>query len=591
MNRSIDSVSDSKGEESDKNPFLTIEDVELQNEKPLKKADDDRDYTKSSVSVEVSEKLLPSPTKNITSTSFVETPSGLSQEFHVSPSESKELQTSLPASNTRQQSKSALKVDGDFFNITLLIILYWLQGVPLGLTSGSIPFLLKEKMSFSEISVFSLASYPYSLKLFWSPIVDACYNRRLGRRKSWIVPVQFIVALIFWILGSRVNDLVENPGPNIKTISIYFFLLVLLCATQDIAVDGWALTLLSKENLAYASTCQTIGLNSGYFMSFTVFLALNTPSFSNKYLRSVPHDYGVWQLGGYMQSWAVIYTLVTIILVFLVKERQTHETMSISSTYKTIYKICKLPDMIQFIIVLFFTKFGFVPNDSATQLKLLEKGMNREDMALAILIDFPIQIVFGYYAARWSIGRTPMKPWRIAFLARLGIGVLGMATVRFFPSEGISPGTGWYFYFILVVKVAGSMASTVMFVGLSAFITRISDPSIGGTYMTLLNTLSNFGGTWPVYFILRSVDWFTKSQCSVLNSDGNPFSCATTEVGKELCSSLGGRCIISRDGYYTISIVCISLSLINFMFFIRHTVKRLERLPLKAWRIQNQVYQ
>lgn len=43
---------------------------------------------------------------------------------------------------------------------------------------------------------------------------------------------------------------------------------------------GWALTLLSEENLSFASTAQTIGLNSGYFLSFTVFLALNSHEFA-----------------------------------------------------------------------------------------------------------------------------------------------------------------------------------------------------------------------------------------------------------------------------------------------------------------------
>lgn len=51
-------------------------------------------------------------------------------------------------------------------------------------------------------------------------------------------------------------------------------------STIDIAVDGWALTLLSHENLSFASTCQTIGLNTGFFASFTVFLALNSEAFS-----------------------------------------------------------------------------------------------------------------------------------------------------------------------------------------------------------------------------------------------------------------------------------------------------------------------
>lgn len=41
----------------------------------------------------------------------------------------------------------------------------------------------------------------------------------------------------------------------------FFFALVLLAATQDVAVDGWALTLLSRGRVGWASTCQTIGTN------------------------------------------------------------------------------------------------------------------------------------------------------------------------------------------------------------------------------------------------------------------------------------------------------------------------------------------
>jgi hypothetical protein len=43
---------------------------------------------------------------------------------------------------------------------------------------------------------------------------------------------------------------------------------------------GWALTLLSQDCLSYASTCQTIGLNTGFFASFTVFLAFNSEAFA-----------------------------------------------------------------------------------------------------------------------------------------------------------------------------------------------------------------------------------------------------------------------------------------------------------------------
>jgi hypothetical protein len=51
---------------------------------------------------------------------------------------------------------------------------------------------------------------------------------------------------------------------------------------------GWALTLLSEDNLSYASTCQTIGLNTGFFASFTVFLALNSEAFRCVALTTAP---------------------------------------------------------------------------------------------------------------------------------------------------------------------------------------------------------------------------------------------------------------------------------------------------------------
>ena len=48
----------------------------------------------------------------------------------------------------------------DVPNFILLVILYLLQGIPVGLSFGSIPFLLKAKMSYSEIAIFSLSSWP-----------------------------------------------------------------------------------------------------------------------------------------------------------------------------------------------------------------------------------------------------------------------------------------------------------------------------------------------------------------------------------------------------------------------------------------------
>ena len=52
-----------------------------------------------------------------------------------------------------------------------------------------------------------------------------------------------------------------------------------------------------------------------------------------------------------------------------------------------------------------------------------------------------------------------------------------------------------------------------MFVSIMAFFARVSDPAVGGTYMTLLNTLTNLGGNWPSTLALWMVDPLTSKQC------------------------------------------------------------------------------
>lgn len=75
-----------------------------------------------------------------------------------------------------------------------------------------------------------------------------------GRRKSWIVPLQLASAALMFA-GAPWAEARLGAG-DVQGVTALFFFLVLLAATQDIAVDGWALTLLSRRHVGYAATCQ-----------------------------------------------------------------------------------------------------------------------------------------------------------------------------------------------------------------------------------------------------------------------------------------------------------------------------------------------
>ena len=492
----------------------------------------------------------------------------------------------------------------------LLVALYTLQGIPIGLAFGTMPFLLKAHMSYTDIGMFMLCTYPYSLKLLWSPIVDSIFVGEwrvpgtskvlsLGRRKSWIVPIQLAIGCVLLFLARHAKDIVE--APKVYSVTALFFALIFLAATQDIAVDGWALTLLSRPNLGYASTAQTFGINIGYFMSFTVFLAFNSVEFGNKYLRTVARDYPVLSLGAYLQVCGVAFIVFTLWLLIFKQEEIAavpDGEMDLAQAYAVMGRIMSLRHVRLLLLVHLIAKFGFQANEAVTGLKLVEHGLGKEDLAFAVLIDFSFQLVFGYLAAMWSRGDHALRPWVIAFVARLGLALGGMALVYGMPAPPGKISTS-YFFLIVLSTVFNSFASTVQFVGITAFHTQVADPVIGGTYMTLLNTLSNLGGTWPRYFVFKMVDYFTVSQCQPpaevsperlkeifghANATLSLGECAS-DAGKARCGAIGGHCAIFRDGYYWTNTICVIVGALSLVLVILPIARHLERVPPQAWRV------
>ncbi|KAI0318800.1 MFS general substrate transporter [Amylostereum chailletii] len=414
-----------------------------------------------------------------------------------------------------------------------------------------------------------------------------------GRRKSWIIPMQMLIGSLMLWMSFNAEELMEHASEHVYQLTFVFTTLVLIAATQDIAVDGtlpfiycWALTLLSEENLSYASTCQTIGLNTGYFASFTVFLALNSEAFA---VRSEKWGIPRLMLGTYLRFWSVICFSVTIWLLFFQKERKealNEEDMSIVGVYKTIWSIMKLKHVQSLLFMYLFAKIGFAAYDAAFSLKIVERGLGKEDLAIAVLIDFPFQIFGGWLAARYSTGDKPLRPWLWAFWPRLGFGAVGLAIIHWFPHPPVSRG---FFVFVVVHTVLASFSSTIQFVGISAFHTRISDPLIGGTYMTLLNTFTNLGGTWPKFFVLKGIDLFTVANCETPVDEGTSLTKAVLECvsdqGKVACKDLGGTCVVERDGFFITSGLCMFLGVTFLAVYIWPTARRLQSLPTSKWRV------
>lgn len=121
-------------------------------------------------------------------------------------------------------------------------ILYFAEGFPFGLINDTFPVYLRfQGMSLTNIGLLSLAGGPWILKFLWSPLVDFW-----GRRKAWFAGCQILISLV--LLGTfYLNP--SNAGP----ILLLLFVMAILSATQDIAIDAYTIELLDEKEMGPAN--------------------------------------------------------------------------------------------------------------------------------------------------------------------------------------------------------------------------------------------------------------------------------------------------------------------------------------------------
>lgn len=116
--------------------------------------------------------------------------------------------------------------------------LYFAEGLPYGLVSELMPLYLRSMgVSLTEIGLVSVASLAWTLKFFWSPLVD-----RWGSYRGWIRGALTVLTLVLALFAAS----------RATTGSFFWILLATLAlasATQDIAIDAMTIAITPRRML------------------------------------------------------------------------------------------------------------------------------------------------------------------------------------------------------------------------------------------------------------------------------------------------------------------------------------------------------
>jgi PAT family beta-lactamase induction signal transducer AmpG len=148
------------------------------------------------------------------------------------------------------------------FNKRMLVCIFtgFSSGLPLYVLFQLIPAWLRtDGIDLSTIGLFSIVSFPYTWKFFWSPIMDRFVPPFLGRRRGWMLLTQLPLLILIGLLG------LFQPSVSLTPIIIVVALIAFFSASQDIVLDAYRREFLADEEL---------GIGNSYFTNAYRFSSL-----------------------------------------------------------------------------------------------------------------------------------------------------------------------------------------------------------------------------------------------------------------------------------------------------------------------------
>jgi PAT family beta-lactamase induction signal transducer AmpG len=140
------------------------------------------------------------------------------------------------------------------------------SGLPLGLVWVAIPDWMRDiGVDIRVVGLLTLAQAPWTFKVLWAPLMDRYVPPFLGRRRGWMAVTQ--VALL--ALGLMMAGVGQRPEA-IWVVGALAMAIALAAASQDIAIDAYAVEVLRKDEQGAAAGARAAIYRTAYSVAGSV---------------------------------------------------------------------------------------------------------------------------------------------------------------------------------------------------------------------------------------------------------------------------------------------------------------------------------
>jgi MFS family permease len=251
---------------------------------------------------------------------------------------------------------------GVAFALALIAGLYITQGISHGFFNRTFPVLLRQDgVAIEIVGLSHLVFLPWVLSVLWSPLVDRWHLPGVGRRKSWIVPTQVLLAATLMLVAVWLSARTASLSGSWLILALLALSASTLAATQDVATDGYAVEMLPESARGWGNGWQIGGYWIGMLFGSGVLLLIQA-----------------WL--GLVSATAIIAVFILLVcLAVALRPEPSYRPGSVHAA-PSLLKVFRRPDLRLMLIVIVLYRFGDAFGKAMITPYLVDIGLSMTDI-------------------------------------------------------------------------------------------------------------------------------------------------------------------------------------------------------------------
>lgn len=356
------------------------------------------------------------------------------------------------------------------------------SGLPLPLVAGTLDVWMRsEAVDLTVIGFFSLVQLPYTVKVFWAPLMDHFKLPFLHARAGWMLLSQVLLVAAIFFMGQ------SDPTQAKWKIALLALVVSFLSASQDIAIDGYRAELLDEKERGMGAALATVGARVALLVSGSVALIL-----SEHY------------------SWSTVYALMAAfmglgILGSLVSPAPAQASKKATTLKQSVVEpfldiVSRDKAVLLLVFVLLF-KLGDVVAGKMLSPFLIDTGFSREQIGVVnkgfgMVVTLVGGILGGGIYAQWGMRKSLWV-----------FGILQMLSNFVFVIQHYVGKNDWMLFASVGIENLCSSLGTIAF---TALLMSLCRPGLAGTQYALLSglfALTRVFASVPTGYLAKSLGW------------------------------------------------------------------------------------